>query len=147
MGFPRSTGCSAFTLIEVVLALGLVTFGLVAIMGLLPVALNTGQEASVDTAFAAMDEVVSSTLRARTFVQDQTSAAAFFAFDKDGRLLTNTDAPLELSSAYFTCTATSVVQGATTNALYYRLQFLWPWPGVNVNPSTNLSTISVVNYD
>lgn len=55
---------SAFSLVEVTLALGVAAFSLVAIFGLLPIALNSNQSAIEQTAAASLTMTVVADLRA-----------------------------------------------------------------------------------
>ncbi len=43
------SGIGAFSMVEVVLALGIIAFGVVAILGVIPVGLSTGRSAQGDT--------------------------------------------------------------------------------------------------
>ncbi len=58
---PRSTG--GFSLIEVVLALGLTSFALIGILGMFPLALGTAQDAVVETRVALIAQNILSDLR------------------------------------------------------------------------------------
>lgn len=57
---------SAFSLIEIVLALGVISFALVGIMGLFPVALRSAQESQRETRAALIAQQIFSDLRAGT---------------------------------------------------------------------------------
>jgi uncharacterized protein (TIGR02598 family) len=60
-GHP-SWGVSAFSLVEVVLALGIAAFALLAITGLLPVGVNTQQDSARETAAANLGTAIVSDL-------------------------------------------------------------------------------------
>jgi uncharacterized protein (TIGR02598 family) len=54
---------SAFTLIEVVLAIGIMSFALVGILGLFPVALETAQDSKAETQIALLAQRIEADLR------------------------------------------------------------------------------------
>jgi type II secretory pathway pseudopilin PulG len=56
---------NAFSLVEVVLALGVVSFAIVAILGILPVGLNTGHAAQDETRAAQIAEDILASLAAQ----------------------------------------------------------------------------------
>lgn len=72
----RSTSKSAFTLIEVTLALGVVSFCLLAVFGLLPIGLNTNQNATEQTAAAGVATAISADLRSTPVVSGSTARFA-----------------------------------------------------------------------
>jgi uncharacterized protein (TIGR02598 family) len=123
------------------LALGIVSFALTSIMGLLSVALSAERQTANDTALAAMSEFVSSTLRAEAFA-NLTNAPMYYAFDVEGRCLAATNAPVVPSGTFFTC----AVNAASTNAntRLFTVPFVWPSPA---NLSTNAITVTVANYN
>ena len=137
-------GRNAFSLIEVMLAIGIISFAFVSVMGLLVVALKNERQASDDTAMASMTQYISSTLRARSFTAT-TSAPTFFAFDIDGRCLVSsaTPSPSLPTGTFFTCSVTNLSVKTGTVRLY-GLPFIWPTPA---NVSTNLVTMTVATGD
>jgi len=72
---------SAFTLVEITLALGVVTFGLLTTMALLPTGLDSLRNSISDTASARITEDISATLEGSDW--DQTGNLASF----DGQIL------------------------------------------------------------
>jgi len=58
---------AGFTLVEIVIALGIVSFAVVALVGLMAVSMTSGRDAAVDTAIASMARQVSVELRAKKF--------------------------------------------------------------------------------
>ncbi len=76
----------AFSLIEVVLALGITSVAIIAIIGLLSVSLQGSREASEDTSAAAILSQIVDGLRAEPFDEMRTSLAGtgrVFAFDQE----------------------------------------------------------------
>lgn len=58
-----------FSLVEVVLALGVVGFAIVAILGMIPIGLNTGHDAQNDTRAAQIAQAILSTVASQTQTQ------------------------------------------------------------------------------
>jgi len=98
--FP--TGSQAFSLVEVTLALGIISFGLIAIMGLIPKGLGIVKESADEAAALNILSAVSSDLQC---VGSNTTASASYQipvgsvnsgkgyFDSDGNWLGNSAVP------------------------------------------------------
>lgn len=69
---------TAFSLVEMTLALGLSAFCLTAIMGLLPVGLRSSQEAREQTAATGLLSTVAADLRAAASTEDRETASPQF---------------------------------------------------------------------
>src|SRR5437773_8183613 len=65
--YQGASRISAFSLVEVVLALGVISFALVAIIGLLPIGLASGRGTIQETRANHLAEEVFSTLRSQPF--------------------------------------------------------------------------------
>lgn len=65
-----------FSLIEVVLALGIISFALVALLGVTVVGNNAGREGRNDTDFGHVFEQISAQLRSKPFAQQQAADGA-----------------------------------------------------------------------
>jgi len=91
-----------FSLVEVTLALGLCAFTLVALLGLLPVALNSARSATEISRSAKAIEHMASELSQSRFTNVVGMANQTRYFDYDGLVTTNTN------DAYFTVRATIV---------------------------------------
>ena len=86
----------AFSLIEVVLALGITTVAIIAIIGLLSVSLQGSREASEDTSSSAILSQVVDGLRAEPFDDVRTSLAGggrTFTFDQEAAPVAPGDSP------------------------------------------------------
>lgn len=84
-----------FSLIEVVLAIGIISFAMVALLGVTVVGTNAGREGRNDTDFGHIFEQISSQLRTKPFEQEQAedpSAPSLFPLP---RLDQNTGTPVE----------------------------------------------------
>jgi uncharacterized protein (TIGR02598 family) len=127
----------AFTLVEVVIALGVLSFCLITLLGLLGVGLNNGLKSNDDTTVASMTWEVANNLRSETNLP-----AGFFTnyyFDHTGQA-TNT-----VSAAYYSCrvttnnpTTSQAPQPLDTNFIIATLQFTWP---TSVIPSPHTNTV------
>ncbi len=111
---PRACG---FSLVEIVLAIGITSFALIATLGLLPVGLNSLRESSTQTAVANISQYIRGELQQISFnpqasfnVQNLSSATYYFT--KDG---VKTDADSGYYQAKFDLTNGSV-GGNTFNA-------------------------------
>ncbi len=99
----------AFSLIEVVLALGIVSFALVAILGLMSVGLDSSRDSIDDTAVALLGQDAYNRVRtdvAKLYNQSSSSSSATTSFtqsyyyDRDGRYVSNPDATAIFYHAY-----------------------------------------------
>jgi len=90
----------AFSLIEVTLALGIVAFALVAILGLVPVALRSAKEATEDTRVSLIAQDVA--VRSRTLFSSTAapSPSTNWWYDTEGRFL-DQSAGVNFSNAFF----------------------------------------------
>ena len=158
-----------FSLIEVVLALGVIAFALVGIMGLFPVAMKSAQESQRETRATLIAQQIFSDLRAgngtnRMYVRGPSPTnsswvvtnfslatdnnAAFLAYDQTGSGLTNdlTSAnPVTDPSAIFL--ATIAVDTNTGSPNLSRVQATIEAPAAA--PSTNRSKytfVTLMNY-
>lgn len=87
MGIPvRPSNISGFSLVEIVIAMGILTFCLVAIMGLLPVGLSTLREATGATIEAQIVSQIASDVAQTPFrsLEDFASTGPYY-FDNEGR--------------------------------------------------------------
>lgn len=103
----------AFSLIEVVIALGVVSFCLVGILGLLSVAFNSSRHAGSDIAIILMATDVMSDLQLQSFdsvEQNIAGSGATYFFREDGSRLssaTGNEAPI------YQCVVTGTADTAT----------------------------------
>lgn len=141
---PRRANVAAFTLIEVVVALGIFTFAIVAIAGLFVVGISTNKDSSDQIQASNIASLLISTRRALP-----TNAIANFAlpplnvaYSASGTFLTNTlgvapDGTTNGTPAYnlYYQMGTNFVTGATTGAHLSLVHMILWWP-----PSANLPT-------
>jgi len=151
-GTPADLRRGGFSLIEVVLALGLVSFALLPMIGVLSVALGVSSSAGDDTALAAMSAQVLADLRAAPFdalgnpapsqvalpatTLPATLTDSVYYFTSDGVLITATNAATSPVVLY-KCDVSKVPDpgtqapnGGIYNRVMLQLSFSWP-PGQN----------------
>jgi len=153
---------SAFSLVEVTLAIGLAAFGIVSMLGLMSSLLNTNREAGEETVIAAMVKKVSGELRPRPFDQPasgtdnslkalSTSGTTFY-FGSDGLLSPTTAEALYVcrvslrADAQLTTPPDPSRVPPTTpveNRYDAELEFSWPHP---VKKYTKTFHISLARY-
>jgi uncharacterized protein (TIGR02598 family) len=133
-----TAGEGAFSLVEIVLAIGIVSFALMAMLGLVSVSLQSDRSSASDTDLAALSQQVISTLRSQPFTN--LSGTNFF-FDSDGSLTTNS------SGAVYECAVTLTADPLLPAASFKnaRLQFTWPVSATN-RPNTNVFLSGIANY-
>ncbi len=128
-------GRQAFTLVEVALALFLLSFCLVILLGLFNVGLTSERRSADDTTLAAIVMQAANTLRTQNLSAGYTTN---FYFDNSGQLLTNS------VGALYHCSVTTAnlpasqapLPSVDNNLLIATLQFTWPASLANA-PHTN----------
>jgi uncharacterized protein (TIGR02598 family) len=136
---------AAFTLVEVVIAVGMVAFVLTAILGLVVIAANETKNADLKARLAWITEQVTSEYQSQRFAAALTNLPAGLAWDYSGMPVA-TNSP----TAYFVCDVSNVTPTNPTNASYPTnyialLQVRTRWPSLQLT-STNVSLISLFNY-
>jgi uncharacterized protein (TIGR02598 family) len=136
---------AAFTLIEVVIAVGLVAFVLTAILGLVAIAANETKNADLKARLTWITEQVTSEYQSQRFSNALANVPTNFAWDYDGMPVA-TNSP----TTYFVCDITNVTPTSPTNANFPTnyialLQVRTRWPNPQLT-STNVSVISLFNY-
>jgi uncharacterized protein (TIGR02598 family) len=142
---PRNT--AGFSLVEIAMALGLAAFGMVSLMGVLNLAIQSDDSASLDTRFASMSRHVISEMRSVPFdslwsesPSANTSAApnmnmpvdSKFYFDAEGSPLSESEARSG-TDALYVCTVRKVPDDYTKNddeTMYNQLraEMIFRWP-------------------
>ena len=160
-------GESAFSLVEVVLAIGLFSFALLALVGLLTVGLKGSRESGDDTILSLCTETTQALVRAEGFSRVLTNAlyapgntTPDFFFDSGGILLTDSaGAPLRTqnTNALYGCLVTRCDPDQfqkdldpaqrTTNLLVYQLKFVWPLAAPAANRQQRVVPASLANYE
>ncbi len=128
----------AFSLIEVVIALGIISFVLAAVLGLLGVGLFSSRQSSEDTSLAAMTSQVLGQLSTAT----SPTNASFF-FDMDGLPLTNSSGAVYRCVASTTLPSAGEIPNLSTNFLKALIVFTWPVSAA-IPPHTNTFNASLL---
>ena len=134
---------AAFTLVEVVIAVGLVAFVLTAILGLVAIAANETKNADLKARLAWITEQVTSEYQSQRFSNALAGVPATNYWDYSG-MSTNA------AGAYFVCEISNVTPTSPTNPAFPTnyialLQVRTRWPSPQLT-STNVSVISLFNY-
>jgi len=156
-----------FSLVEIVLAMGIISFSIIAILGLLSVGLNSSRNALDESLLAAMSRQVVGSLRQQRFVNNDvftnlaagTTATVCF-FDANGVRLLRDGKDLDQANALaakaaYQCTVTGAsdterlgpspaMQIVTPCLLDVTLTFQWPMEAKKAN-SYSLRT-SIARY-
>ncbi len=122
---PKTTGrsVSAFTLVEVTLALGIFSFAIMALFGLLPVAMQTHQDSKASTVLAQIQQrLVAELLLTDGAVLDTVSTGQR-NFDGEGRELESAESNLTVYSSKLEVLPVSLPGGSTSQSL--RRAALW----------------------
>ena len=121
---------SAFTLVEIVMALGIVSCSLLVIVGLLPVGLRTLNDSAVQYGITTIGQQISSELQGMPFTPSASNpnyaitqlnnrTADFYT--REGALLSNTNDPSRYFAVSFS-TGNSTIPGATNSTYANNIQ-------------------------
>jgi len=151
---------SAFSLVEVVIALGLVSFVLISLVGLLATGLRSSRESGEDTNLAFCAETAQQLLRTEGFSNALNNAnyapgdsTPDFFFDSTGCLQTDASGvplPTNNPNSLYACTVTRhppVLFQTTTNFMVYQLKFVWPLGIPSPNRQQRIVPVSLANCD
>ncbi len=145
---------AGFSLIEVVIALGIISFCMIGVLGLIALSANYSGQSSRETAFALMAQSTISNLRSRGFSLINTpalptqgtldDATPDFYYDVNGRVALKSDGTVDTSphsDSIYGCTVTrySPNNQTSANVIFLRLEFSWPI----VAPAVNRQKIDV----
>jgi len=150
----------AFSLVEVVIALGVVSFVLLSMLGLLSTGLQSHRESAEDTNLAFCAETAISLLRSGGFSRaasetayQETNATPDFYFDAAGQVQVDSDGkPVKFQNpeSHYACTvtrATPTLDQPTANLLYLRLKFSWPLAAPSTARQQRVVITSLAKYD
>ncbi len=108
---------SAFTLVEIALSLGIFSFAIMALLGLLPVALQTHREAKSSTVLAQIQQRLVAELLLTDGALIDAVAVRQRNFDVEGRELTAAESESTVYSAKMEVSPVSLPGGATSQSL------------------------------
>jgi uncharacterized protein (TIGR02598 family) len=138
----------AFSLIEIVLALGIISFALVAMLGLVGVSLNSGREATSDTDLSSMQAQVVAELQAKSF-STLTNTTVYY-FNIDGKLIPTSVEANTPGGALYRCQTTAIpltTVAPATKYLNLKLDFTWPVGALPANQNKKTFLKGMGNYD
>lgn len=119
---------AGFSLVEVTLAMGLVSFGLLTILGLMPVGMNTLRQASEQTVESQIVQKIGGEAALTSFGQLSVNFSnKTYFYDDQGRFLTNSPSAAPVATRYW-------VKPSITNTIY---------PGSTNAPSSTPTTESI----
>lgn len=139
----------AFSLVEIVIALGIISFGCIAIFGLLSVTADVSRRSSDETAIATMSRQIISSIKQQKFPVVQSNfmgKTTNLFFDQSGTLLPSAEGGLyqcAVSGQEDVSTTSSFSNGQTqVNLVKLRLVFTWPLGGSAFNTNTLLTSVA-----
>jgi uncharacterized protein (TIGR02598 family) len=123
-----SLGIPAFSLIEVTLALGLFSFAVLGLMGMIPIALRTHKEAKLDTVLSQIKQRLAAEALLTDGAQLATLSTSVKKFDVEGRELA-TNAPdidvvyrAKIALQPFQVPGTALISSSLQRIVFYALQ-------------------------
>lgn len=128
------------SLVEVVIALGILAFAIIPIVGLLSMSMSTSNDAQKDTAIAAAARQVLAILRAQTNFASVAPLTTNLFFTADA-----TPQAVATNDTAFDCEVITVPRLTNTNFADVTMRFRWP---VGSTPTNNVRTIeaSIANF-
>lgn len=147
----------AMSLIEVVIAIGIVSFAIIPLIGLLGMGLTSSTTANEDLSQSAIISYIQSDLRSRSattnawttnsnaafFILTNTSPARTNYFDAQGSWVTNgTPTGTNLTRTLYVATITNATN--STNFIDYSILIRWPHPSYG---KTNLVPARLFRYE
>ncbi len=141
----HSLKLEGFSLIEVVVALGIVSFAVIAILGLIPTGLNTLKDSNGETVRAQIVRSIAGSALTANFSSLNTNAS----FDSDGQPIPSTD---ETTYPRYTVNATTntpsfpgSANGAFTDSLTALKIEIVLKPASGASSNTNNYTLQIAN--
>ena len=135
----RDSGTSAFSLVEVTLALGIAAFCLIAVFGLMPVGVQTNRNATSQTAGTNIIAAVVADLRATT-TANSTSSQFGITFGTDATLYFDSAGQFSTSLGTNSRYRFKITWNGSLGLRYADLKVTWPAP---VDPATTTPSGSV----
>lgn len=133
---------SGFTLTEVAIALGIVAFVLIPLLGLMSVGMGAGRHSIEDTVIAGLTKMVLTDLKTNSYSNLPTYSSTRI-FDYSGKPTA--------TNGYFSCSVSGAAHAAThplqdltsvANAVRVTLTFTWPIGAAKPNEETIETTVA-----
>ena len=133
------TRSRAFGLVEIAISLGVVSFALLALIGLTVVGLNSSREAHEDTVVASLARHAVSELSSLNYTNLAALSTTNFYYTYDGAV-TNASA----DSVYYACRVNFKTPATTAPQpmRQFTLEFSWPQKAANTNVTVFSSSIA-----
>jgi uncharacterized protein (TIGR02598 family) len=131
--------CRAFSLVEVVIAIGVVAFVVISLLGLIPVALQSSHNADVQAAQATIVSTVTGKLSSQNFSSTVASLPLTNYFTAQGE-------ETSAAAAIYRCDVTDVTPVGSAGNFMRQVQLIITWPAP-VYAQTNVVCASFLNYD
>jgi len=116
----RSRRTKGFTIVEIVLALGIAAFSIMCLLGLISASFQVSMSSSQDTLMASMVRQVSADLHQRPFATLTSAPPTAYYFDDDAHLLTSQQNAIYVCTPVITSDATYST-GSTVNLYQVQL--------------------------
>ncbi len=139
--FRKPGVTSSFSLVEVIMALGITSFALVSLLALLTISFNAGLTAKQETAIAGMSRHVLADLTQKPFHLLTNSSYSYY-FDSEGNSLPSSSAALFRCVA--SCSSTVIGNPMLTNLTSVQMSFQWP-ASAPTNFQTRILNATVAN--
>lgn len=149
---------SAFSLVEITLAIGIFAFAIVGLLALMNVSMASNKEAAIDTALLRMTDTVVSLLK----TQDPSAILASpyysvaddspdFYFNFEGRPALNSSQQPDTHPAadsFYSCTIRRSAAGNSTPSLFFlQIEFRWPLGVVPDRQQSREVNLSMAKHD
>ncbi|HRJ71371.1 MAG TPA: hypothetical protein PLS03_04065 [Terrimicrobiaceae bacterium] len=142
----RSAGrhrSEAFGLVEIAMCLGIVSFVLLALLGLLSVGIGAGKSSREDTFAAGLGVNILAELKTRDYASLPPSSVSYYSYDGVA-----TNVP---SGAYYQCTTETLTSALPqTNAQGFskrvKIEIVWPLTAPAAQRQTNLFETHLAAY-
>ena len=135
---------NGFSLVEVVIALGVISFGVVALVGLLSISISTSKESGDDTTVAAMATAVIAKLRGLPFDDLRSKVVenpCRFDFDEAGNQLPDP------AGAVYQCAVEPAGDAASTEPEHLlKVRLIFTWASGAASPSSKVIHASIARY-
>ena len=145
-GVSRSgkSGLESFTLVEVVIAIGVTTFVLISILGLMTYASQMVKQSDKYSRLSTVAGQVVATLERQPFTLSAAQANTNVAFYYDFEGL-----PTNSAAAFYQCNVTnaSPASFALTNVEPIQITICWPKTSASAFANTNIIVSAILNYD
>ncbi len=149
---PERRGRGAFSLVEVAVALGVVSFAVIALLGLLSAGMKAGKSSQQDTVLALAARYVLSDLKRQPFGAPSITS---YSFDYAGVPTAPAAVALSSAPAFYTCAVQLLPQPLSyaawdgtgnTGVVGVQLTFTWPGQTATSGPHAEVFHTTLAGY-